>query len=112
MTLKEFLDKTEFEVINTGEELETELTKVFCCDLLSVAMSKNPPGSVWVTVMGNVNTVAVAVLTEGGCIVFAEGASPDSVAAEKAKSQGVTLLKTSLPVFDAALKVHELINVK
>jgi hypothetical protein len=110
MTLKEFLDKTDFEVINTGGETEIELTKVFCCDLLSVAMSKNPAGSVWVTVMGNVNTVAVAVLTEGGCIVFAEGASPDSIAVEKAKSQGVALLKTHLPIFDAAIKAHELLS--
>ena len=110
MTLKEFLNKTDFEVINTGHDTELELTKVFCCDLLSVAMAKNPAGSVWVTVMGNVNTVAVSVLTEGGCIVFAEGAVPDSISIEKAESQGVTLLKTQLPIFDAALAAHNLIS--
>ena len=73
-------------------------------------MSRNPAGSVWVTVMGNVNTIAVAVLTEGGCIVIAEGAQLDETALEKAKQQNVTVLKTDMPVFEAALAAHDLIS--
>lgn len=110
MKLKEFLEKVDFEIINTGHDTDIDVTKVFCCDLLSVAMAKNPAGSVWVTVMGNVNTVAVNVLTEGACIVFAEGISPDEMAANKAASQGVTMLKTDMPVFEAALAAHKIIQ--
>ena len=29
-----------------------EIAKVFCCDLLSIAMSKAPENGAWVTVMG------------------------------------------------------------
>lgn len=109
MTVGELLKKTQFEVINEGDT-EKQISKVFCCDLLSIAMAKNPQGSVWVTVMGNVNTIAVNVLTDGACIIFAEGINPDEVALKKAKSENVTLLKTDLPVFDAGMIVNNIIN--
>jgi len=108
MKLSEFVEKCGFTLVTEGDG-ETELSEVFCCDLLSFAMSKNPAGSVWVTVMGNVNSIAVAVLTEGGCIMVAEGAEVDENAIEKAKMQGVCILKTDLPVFKAALLSHNLI---
>lgn len=108
MKLYELIDKSGFEIVNKGED--RELSGVFCCDLLSFAMSRNPADSVWVTVMGNVNTVAVAVLTDGGCVVIAEGAQLDDTALQKAQQQGVTILRTELPIFEAALKVHELMK--
>ena len=38
MTVKELIDRQIFRVVNLGEELDREVTKVFCCDLLSIAM--------------------------------------------------------------------------
>lgn len=110
MTLAEMIDKSGFETVVKGNDTDKILSKVFCCDLLSFAMSRNPADSVWITVMGNVNTIAVAVLTDGGCIVLAENAVLDDVALKRAEEQGVTVLRTSLPVFDAGLLVHNLIN--
>lgn len=111
MNLKEFIEKSGFIPVNVSSEAENiEVTKVFCCDLLSIAMSKNPAGSVWVTVMGNLNAVAVSVLTEGACIVVAEGIEVDDVALDKAKQQDVTVLRTPMPIFDAGLLAHNIIN--
>ena len=110
MKLSEFIKKSDFEVVSEGDNTDTELSKVFCCDLLSIVMSKNPAGSVWVTVMGNMNSVAVCVLTEGGCIVLAEDISPDEVMLQKAKQQGVTVLKSGLPVFYTGLIAHNILN--
>lgn len=110
MNLNTFIEQSGFEVVHAGAEPEKALSKVFCCDLLSIAMSKAPAGSVWVTVMGNVNAVAVCVLAEIGCLVLAEEAGLDEAALEKAASQGVTVLKTALPVFDAALAAHTVLN--
>lgn len=109
MNLSQFVAKSNCRIINTGKD-DKELTKVFCCDLLSISMAKAPAGGVWVTVMGNVNSVAVAVLTELSCIILAEGVEPDETALERAKQQGVTILQTDLPVFDAALIAHGIIN--
>lgn len=82
-------------------EADREVKKVFCCDLLSVAMARAPEASVWVTVMGNVNVVAVATLADVACVVIAEGYSFDE-AAIKAASGKLTLLKSPLPIYETA----------
>lgn len=110
MKLNEFIEKSGFKVINQSSDADKELSNVFCCDLLSIAMSKAPSSSVWVTVMGNVNAIAVSVLTEIGCIILAEDILLDDQAFEKAKQQNVTVLKSNLPIFDTGLVAHNLIN--
>ena len=107
MTVKELIEKTGFSVIHVADSAEeTEITKAYCCDLLSVAMSRVPEGAAWVTVMSNLNTLAVASLTEAACVIIAEGAAIDEPVRAKAKQQDITLLFTELPVFDAALKIY------
>ena len=94
------MDKNLFKVENTGDNLDAEITKPFCCDLLSVAMGKAPAGSCWVTVMANMNTLAVAVLTEVACIVLAEGMKLDDTCLQKAVQQGMILMtKTDIELF-------------
>ena len=84
-----------------------EISRVFCCDLLSIAMGKAPADGVWVTVMGNRNTLAVASLADVACIVLAEGVSLDESTLAKAEEEGIAVLATDLPVFDAALKIYQ-----
>ena len=70
-------------------------------------MSKAPADGVWVTVMGNKNTLAVASLTDIACIVLAEGVSLDEGTLAKAKEEGIAVLATELPIFDIALEIHQ-----
>ena len=107
MTIQELIDSNMFQVVNVGEETERAITTPFCCDLLSIAMGRAPAGCAWVTVMGNMNTLAVATLAEAACIIMAEGTALDEVAMKKARDQETTVLATELPVFDAALKVYQ-----
>jgi hypothetical protein len=107
MTVQELIDTGDFKVLNQGDDLSAEITKVFCCDLLSVAMSHAPAGCAWVTVMGNMNTLAVASLTESACVIMAENTDMDDAGIAKTSQQGITLLKTSLPIFEAALSIHQ-----
>lgn len=110
MTVQNLLDSGVFRTVNVGENPEREITVPFCCDLLSIAMGRAPAGCAWVTVMGNMNTLAVASLADAACIIMAEGAVLDEVAAKKAKEQEITVLDTELPIFDAALKVYEMLH--
>ena len=110
MTIKELIDSGLFKTINVGDGTDRNISGLFCCDLLSIAMSKAPEDSVWVTVMGNINTLAVAGLCDVGCIVLAEDISLDDAARTKAVQQHITVLSTDMPIFDAALKVHERIH--
>ena len=111
MTVQELWDSGLLKQVNEGDDMEREITKLFCCDLLSIAMSKAPSGCAWVTVMGNMNTLAVASLADAACVIMAEGVPLDATAANKAKMQGITVFKTELPIFEAALAVHERLGV-
>ena len=70
-------------------------------------MGKMPAGAAWVTVMGNVNTLAVAALADAACIILAEGSRLDEMACTKAREQEITVLLTDLPIFDAALWIYQ-----
>ncbi len=108
MTVQNLIDSEVFRLVNAGEDPGREITVPFCCDLLSIAMGKAPAGCAWVTVMGNMNTLAVASLADAACIIMAEGAVLDDMAVKKAKEQEITVLETELPIFDAALKIYQM----
>ena len=84
-------------------------TSIYCCDLLSIVMGRAPADSVWVTVMGNLNSIAVAVLAEVSCIILAEGMPLDADALARAQSENVTVLTTKLPVYEAAVAAAALL---
>ena len=109
MTVQELIDKDLFEVINQGSDTDRDISKVFCCDLLSIAMGRGVADAAWVTVMGNINTLAVMSLTDMACIILAEGAQMDAVGIAKAKQQGFTILRTEEPIFDTGLKINALL---
>lgn len=111
MKVQELAEKGGFEVLHLSETAaEKEITGVYCCDLLSIAMTKVPAGAAWVTVMSNLNTLAVAALTEAACVILAEGAAAEESLVERAKQQEICLLRTEQPVFEAALCVYEEIH--
>ena len=110
MRVNDLIQEGCFKLLNGGEDLNREITSPYCCDLLSVAMGRLPAGAAWVTVMGNVNTLAVAALTDASCIILAEGSLLDEAALRKAEEQGVTVFQTEAPVFTSALTIHKLLN--
>ena len=110
MTVQELIDRKMFQEINIGDDTGRIITKPFCCDLLSIAMGRAPAGCVWVTVMGNLNTLAVVGLTDAACVILAEGAALDEAAVKRAAVEGITVLRTEEPVFDAALRISQLLK--
>lgn len=110
MKIVDLLESEAFKVVNEGDNLDREIKQPYCCDLLSIAMGRMPAASAWVTVMANVNTLAVATLADASCIVLAEGSKLDAAAMSKAKEQGITVLETELPIFDAALHIYQKLN--
>lgn len=110
MTINQLIDSGKFDVLNLGIDLDRKISKPFCCDLLSVAMGKASNNCVWITVMGNINTLAIASLADVACIVLAEGSFLDEIATEKAKKEGITVLFTNEPIFESALLISEMLN--
>lgn len=88
-----------------GADFHAEVSGVYAGDLLSWVMSRLQEGNAWLTVMGNVNTIAVAVLGGAACVVLCEDAPLDAQALERAQSQGMAVLRTSLPIFEASVRL-------
>lgn len=107
MTVQNLVEKQIARVVNPGDNMGREIETVFCCDLLSVAMGRAPAGCAWVTVMANLNTLAVASLADVSCVILAEGFQMDENGLKKAQMQGITLLEAHGPVFDTALAVYQ-----
>lgn len=111
MKVCDLIQEDNFKVLNEGEDSQREILMPYCCDLLSIAMGKMPADSAWVTVMGNMNTLAVAALADASCIILAEGSHLDEPAQNKAREQGIWVFQTELPIFDAALIVYQKLHV-
>ena len=108
MTVKEVAEKLGFSIL-TGDG-GREITGFYACDLLSWVISHAKTGDMWVTVMNNINILAVASLVDVACIVIPEGVEIYDNLAERANEKGITILATELSAADAVIKTHDLIN--
>ena len=86
-------------VTRAGSE-QADYLGVYAGDLLSVVMKSAQPQNVLVTVMANMNAVAVASLIDLSAIIFCEGcrATPEMVS--RADREGIALLETSYKAVD------------
>lgn len=110
MTVHELAQKLGCTVIEGGDSLRREVTGGYCGDLLSWVMGRAGGGSAWITVMGNVNAVAVASLADVSCILLAEGAALDAEAAVRAKQNDVAVLASGRDAYTIAVSLHEALS--
>lgn len=99
MTTEELAGKCGFADLSGAPS--REIRGAFSGDLLSWAMSRVREGDAWFTVMGNINSIAVAVLSGCACIVLCHGIQPDADALDRARKEGIVLLATELTEYEA-----------
>lgn len=104
MNVKDLIEKLNLTVLVEGD-LDREVTNGYCGDLLSWVMGRAESGSCWMTVMGNINAVAVAVLADCACILLTENAALDGDAKKRAEMQGVTILSTDKNAYNIAVRL-------
>lgn len=108
MKVKELAEKLDLKILTEGD-LEREVTGCYSGDLLSWVMSRAREGDAWLTVMGNVNAVAVAVLSDCACIILTENAPLDDIAKEKALQQDITFLMSDKNAYNLSVEISKLI---
>ncbi len=91
-------------------ECDREIEGGYCGDLLSWVMSRAESGDAWVTIMTNINVVAVASLTDCACVILAENAEVEADVIEKAKSQGINLFVSEQDSFALCAKIGALLS--
>lgn len=100
MLIKDLCQRADFKLL-CGRD-DKQITSCYIGDLLSLAMSKVTKDCVWVTIQNNINIVAVASLTEAGCIVICEGFSPDENVVKKAQEEDIAILTSDLSAYEIA----------
>ena len=106
MTIKDLVEKLELKILVEGD-LDREITGGYCGDLLSWVMGRAKSGDAWITIMSNINIIAVASLADVSCIILAEGVKLDRAIAETAGAKGVNILSFSKTAYDAATLLYE-----
>lgn len=89
-------------------ETDKPFLGVYVGDLLSRAMSRVELDCVWVTIMSNVNVVAVATLTEPAAIVLAEDVVMQEDALNAARDNGLTVLSSPLSAYEICVAIGQL----
>jgi len=82
---------------------DREVNGVYCGDLLSWVMGRAQSGNVWVTIMSNLNVVAVASLSDVSCIVLAEGVMLDKDAEKAAADKEINILVSDKSTYELAV---------
>ena len=88
---------------------EREVDGVYCCDLLSWVMGKANGNDAWITIMSNINVIAVAQLTDISCVILAEGVTLDDDAFKTAQQKGINVLSSKQSVYSLCLSLGKVL---
>ena len=78
------------------------ITGCYIGDLLSWVMGKAQSGDIWITIMNNINIVAVAALTDCACIILCEGVTAAPEIVSKATAEGIIILSSKKAAYELA----------
>lgn len=108
MTVYELSQNSQFNVLCLPEP-EREINGAYVGDLLSWVMGRAHADNVWITIMSNINVIAVASLSDVSCVLLAEDVSLDDEVLSTAKEKGINILSTPLATYEAAVKISGMI---
>ena len=89
---------------------DREIDGVYIGDLLSWVMGRAQMDNAWITIMSNVNVIAVASLADTSCVILAEGVELADDLIKTAQEKYVNILGSSLPIYETALRLAELVT--
>lgn len=104
MTVRELMDQTGLQVVNLANP-DVPIHGVYCGDLLSWVMAKAKTGNLWLTIMTNLNTLAVASLCEVSCLILTEGVTVDAEFLKTAAMKEINVAKTAESTYEFAARL-------
>ena len=108
MIVEKLVEELSLEVLAGQDQLQREISAVYCSDMLSRVMAKGKKDSLWITVQTHLNIIAVATLHEMSCIIIPEDIAVDEKTLAKAEEEQVVVLKSPMSAYDIAGKLYSL----
>ncbi len=101
IVLKDVLALLDGELLTPGNPLGVECPKVFASDLMSDVLTSAEPGSLLLTGLANAHVVCTCSLADLAAVVFVQGKRPDRGVVDEARTKGLPLIATKMPMFEA-----------
>ena len=102
MTVAELCSQCCFEDVCMPDE-NRPVSGAYIGDLLSWVMGRAGADNAWITIMSNVNVIAVASLSDVSCVILAEGVNLEDELVNTAREKGINVLKSRFPAYETAL---------
>ena len=106
MKVSEIAAKLSLKALSQADS-SREITGVYIGDLLSWVMGRAESGDAWITIMSNINIVAVASLADVACIILAEGVVPDENVCATALQKGINIYTSEKTAYQLAATLAE-----
>ena len=108
MTVKQIFEGLDLKILNEADTAR-EVSGVYAGDLLSWVMGHANDGEILVTIMSNMNVLAVASLLELSLVILSEGVIPDEEFIETAKEKGINVATSGLTTYGVCAKLAQML---
>ncbi len=106
MTIHEVTEKLALMPL-TVSDAERTFSDIYIGDLLSWVIGRAPSDCLWITIMSNVNILAVAALADVAAILLAEGVRPEESVLRVAEERGINVLMSPLTAYELAVRLAD-----
>lgn len=110
MKVSELVEKLGLTVYSGQNGLDREINGGYVSDLLSDVMGNATEGMVWITLQIHQNVMAIASLKDLAAVILVNNLEPQENTIGHSNNENIPLLGTSLPAFEIAGKMYQLLN--
>lgn len=110
MTVNELCNQLELKILAGNGGFDQSVTGCYTGDLLSWVMARLPEGAAWLTVMGNVNAIAVASLKDAACIILTDSAPLDDDALRKAQQLNLAVFSSEKDSYSLGAEIAAILK--
>lgn len=108
MKLTELIEKLSLRVVTGEGNLDVDVTRGYCSDMLSDVIGNAEVGGLWITIQKHQNIVAVGVMKSLAGIVLVKDREPEENTIARARDEDLPLLVSSLSSFELAGRLYAL----
>ena len=106
MTFKDLIEKNNCKVYHLEPELENQqVVNVIAGDLMSEVLVEDEENLLLMTSLNSEQVLNTANIVDAACVLLVNGKIPQAPMIKMAQNFGISLLSTSLPMFEACKSV-------
>lgn len=109
MTVSDFQSKYNLDILALPDP-EREITGAYTGDLLSWVMGRAKPDQAWVTIMTNINVLAVASLIDLSVVICCESSRPEQDVIDAANAKGINMLLAREPAYEICVALSNALS--